>query len=422
MNRHSREARVYHDAFCRATMQPKIPDNKITSSLGQSIQCSKSLFNKYSAHDNAMLVIYPGLNATAKWIDSQGETSERWEHQGALIQRIDDTNKNNTTDPHLIFHNESNWHSWRVVSAAAQITCVMSANRSQGWWEAIAVPLPDDERYYHYSTGALTNVANYKSFADATYTQFEPSRFWFDCGGLCECGGRDAWVANDSYCCGAIEHLVKRQFQLQTFNRDHNFIPLPDRMKIKTRNLPVGDPTLHEGPDNYNPNIQPINGDFVSPNGIQSNVTSTENADKEMMCAIKKTIDPSYFVWLVKFHCTSDIHLLIHTISNQEWVAKCGTVERRLHTNAFNVFQNKIKAQPMNRVNHHGNEDIVEHRGTDLVDPDATDYARLAGKRKSDAGDDNDRGEKFSKALDTTSKIIGTANAVSQLAEALNVP
>lgn len=335
-----RELAVYQNTFSKATLHPKIPDGKCTTSVGQSLGSVMTVKMTDALARTSMLIVYPGLNSCCKLLDTTNGFAQRCKIKNHANHKI--TPNDGDPSPGVIIKPDHQWNSWRTVSCGIELTSIRSSSAAQGWWEAIAVPIPRDEVYF-----------TWEEDADGAYSQWEPSNKWFACGGGCiSCSTSGvSWADNEYYQCGPISDLNKHRFECIPTNHDHPFNQFDDAEMVHLfHNVAKGN---HLDP----PATRAGTNSLCDPDGIGSTLGVGEQPSENLMEAINRQWDQNHRVWLISFHheqSSALSELLVQAVNNEELIASCGSAYRRFHTeSASNGADVETKTHVISAKNEH---------------------------------------------------------------------
>lgn len=221
-----RQLTVYRYPFSTATSNPKVPDGKLTQSIGYRWQYSSVIEG-----GNMLIVLHPILMTMGT----------------ALPVTTGDLNPNKTT-----FHwniNAAGGNTavfpgnlaaitysgaigrWRVVSQALKLKCVNSDDHNDGHWEAIRIP--------------STNNMMVGPEIDLFVGSGKLSNRWIN-----EVKMKQNWLLNPTYQSGKIKNLGQYEFRLSPQKEEHDLISMPKVVEFDIDNYDVnGDQVLADGID-----------------------------------------------------------------------------------------------------------------------------------------------------------------------------
>lgn len=226
-----RQLAQYANPFLNATRSPKIPDGKLSTSLGFTSQIVKevaimnqdspsSLFS-YGQLGTLHMIFFPGKNTPlviANTVEAQTNSVEtfpvsdineqvlvpRYGSHAAFSNTVTGTAAANYTG---LLTPKEKYAYWRVVSQGLRISCLNTDDENDGWWEAIRLNEALDTDQYSLQ---CTNNVNSTSNAAIVPT-----------GHLTNNMDRDL-TSNRSYTTGTMKDLHKHIFQLHPVSDDHD--------------------------------------------------------------------------------------------------------------------------------------------------------------------------------------------------------
>ncbi|UNI72610.1 MAG: capsid protein [Avonheates virus SG_19] len=311
---------MVHDPFADTTTQPKIPDGKVSSSLGFSTSSINEFRNQADAESDVMhMLLFAGQNCGLVVANSSDDgTLRKNTLPGFLGSGSCDWSDGvvGGADFRVRNGNSANYALWRVVSQGLQLKLINAAEEDEGWWEAIRL-----NREFHAPDFALSTTDNL-SMTDANVKK----------GGTCapvNVIGQSSelrtksLVDDPSYSTGLLRDLDKVQFELHGRLDFHDFI-------IRKQEIDVKDSGAYDGAS--------LTYQFFGGHDDGYNV-------------ISQFIDPSYDMVYIRLHCRAskpDItdagnnvtgysnfrgsRFHTHCISNQEIYFEDGAKENRYQT------------------------------------------------------------------------------------------
>jgi len=156
-----RQLAVYHNPFSRATKQPKIPDGKMTESLGFQTQAVGELSARNTNSPAAVLgdgtmhiLLFGGQNCgMAVFGDLAGSYPNldpggtEFSNQSNRIRAVEFITSNriianavNNAGGTLQFSDQ--YALWRLVSQGCRLSLLNPAEEDDGWWEAVRITEP----------------------------------------------------------------------------------------------------------------------------------------------------------------------------------------------------------------------------------------------------------------------------------------
>lgn len=297
-----RQLSVYHDPFSRATQQPKIPDGKVTESLGFQTQAVGELS---SNQDIVHILMYGGFDA-------------------GMIVRGETQANNFFTDPvnrSLIVgytaSNGLNWQGvstsggdalfldkysqWRLVSQGLKLSLLNPVEQDDGWWESVRVTEPLNSIDWNLHSKNASGDINGQ-------------------GTCCPQGlirGLEGLnVVNErSYATGLLRDLGKHTFTLHPQKDDHDF-----RQQSEVLKLAAGDVV------------------FVS---ATDSVATFDDGSGNVQKLVEQTVDTSHDFIYIRIHGRTDpaarSRLHYNLISNQEIQFGAEERESRFQTRSSDI-------------------------------------------------------------------------------------
>lgn len=207
----TRQLAVYHNPFARTTKQPKIPDGKVTESLGFQTQAVKE-FDTISGGDGIThMLIYPGQDA-ALLVTGDAESNAAFT-----------TIKYNCLG--FTGSNGVNWSSvdgdggsmvkldtyalWRTVSCGAVVSLLNPNEQDDGWWEAVRITEPREP----YLFGLFNKDCSANNTVSGTVAPVELLGTLLD----------NNLVNERSYATGLLRDLKNYHFNLNGLLDHHDF-------------------------------------------------------------------------------------------------------------------------------------------------------------------------------------------------------
>lgn len=300
---------VFHDPFSRATKQPKIPDGKVTESLGFSVQ-SVTEATIRSGSNVMHMMLFPGQNCG---IIYDPENSADLGTRTYYVPEYGNAGGPDWSDLLGVapvsgdVTLRDNYALWRIVSQGLQLKLLNPAEQDDGWWEAVRVTEPiTTTDYFLTTTDDSSNVASNGALTP------DITRY----GATSISGGtlRDRNLVNEpSYSTGLLRDLHKVQFNLHGKLDHHDF----SEQKLEIDSGSISD---------YVPAILQAQFD----QGIDNQYD-----------LIKNYIDSGYDMIYLRIHGrpsgTTPTRLHVNVVSNQE--VSFGTIQResRYQTKSENL-------------------------------------------------------------------------------------
>lgn len=329
---------MVHDPFADTTSQPKIPDGKITTSLGLSAANVDELTSAEGVSTVHML-LYAGCNSclAVTGVTAHNDVNRNFHVMGLSGQPVADWEDAatfvgdvvNGTKMGAVQATGTQHALWRVVSCGLQLKLLNAAEEDDGWWEAIRLNRDTDLSDFGLTTS--------QSVAGRTGIQtngtLAPYRLIDGSGG----GDITTRTIYDdpSYSTGLLRDLDKVQFELHGRLDFHDF-------KVRKRSVYFDEATdLNFG-------------------AVQDSLGFTTGRD-ESYDLINEWIDQSYDMIYVRLHTriggvngAGGSRLHTHVVSNQEVYFEDGTTENRFQTPSVGIGQNSVSLHMQGRrASHH---------------------------------------------------------------------
>lgn len=166
------ELAVYHSPFSRMTKQPKIPDGKLTESLGFTTQSIRPLAVNtnsvpgygiekdimhllvYAGRSSGMMVLGDNRSGHVNWLaDGTDLNTASSTAVGYPVSYTDsggvdgDTILSSIQDPALLQVRDA-YAFWRTVSVGLKLNLLNSAETNEGWFEACRLYTPFESDHY----------------------------------------------------------------------------------------------------------------------------------------------------------------------------------------------------------------------------------------------------------------------------------
>ncbi|UNI72632.1 MAG: capsid protein [Avonheates virus SG_154] len=166
------ELAVYHSPFSRMTKQPKIPDGKLTESLGFTTQSIRPLslntisMPGYGIEKDIMhLLVYAGRSSGMMVLGDNRSGHRSWEADGtdlvstpveAAAYPVSYTDSGgvdadfilSTIDDPATLKVQDAYAFWRTVSVGLKLNLLNSAETNEGWFEACRIYTPFESDHY----------------------------------------------------------------------------------------------------------------------------------------------------------------------------------------------------------------------------------------------------------------------------------
>lgn len=295
-----RQLSVYHDPFSRATKQPKIPDGKVTESLGFQTQAvGEMISNQNIVH----CLLYGGIDAGLMFL---GDTVSAAAYTGSQSHVVGFTGSNGVDWASVgigggVIDMLDDYSQWRLVSQGLKLALLNPVEQDDGWWEAVRVtePLATIDYILHTKDsskdeGILGTVA--------------PQ-------GLLDRFANKNLVNERSYATGLLRDIHKHAFNLHPQKDEHDFSQQTDKYTLEASDVTVVNAT-----------------DVVASLGI---------GRKNVQGLIEQVIDTSHDFLYIRIHGRTDnasrSRLHYNVVANQEIQFGIDEKESRYHTRSSNI-------------------------------------------------------------------------------------
>lgn len=297
---------VYHDPFASTTSQPKIPDGKVTASLGFSSQVVTEVQNRVG-EDIVHMLLYPGMNSCVVFegVEQAGLGRSYYIPNLESSGGADFSSLTSPASPQDV-EQIDDYAKWRVVSTGIQLKLLNSVEEDDGWWEAFRVNEAIDHDHFRLTTGNNgTNRAIFGTLAPiGLNTNVLPFRT----------------ITNEpSYATGLLRDLHRVQFECHPSTDEHDFQVMADKQYLESQDYSYNGPTQE----------------------AQLSLDSPHCHD-----LIKQYIDFSHDMVYVRLHCrpraaAGDVGSRFHinAVSNQEIVYDSANRLSRYMTKTANIGQ-----------------------------------------------------------------------------------
>ncbi|AQA27292.1 P1 [Amphibola crenata associated bacilladnavirus 2] len=296
--------------FDRTNMQPKIPDGKVGTSIGQKFTTTREHFN-VGAGNIMHALLFPGQSGGLVVIGCQNFnsvpiSSPAFNDAGGFSYTHDLASGMSTLAA------KENYHSWRVVSQAARFELLNAAEEDDGWWEAVRVTdsmSVFDFRLDQHDNGTGRGNGTILPYYTLANYQFKP-------------------ITDEmTYESGRLKDLHKREFQLHQVKDEVDFTQLC---------TPV---TIEGGVES---GIGIVGSPYVVDWNGTGGANNGERYGMQNYNAIRNYIDTGYDMIYFRFHCraaATPTRLLTHIVSNQEIQFSSDAGESRFQTLSARVPQ-----------------------------------------------------------------------------------
>jgi hypothetical protein len=298
-----RQLAMYHDPFSRATKQPKIPDGKVTESLGFQTQAVRELIPVSTGNGRLDILLWPGMNCGVSvrgeedadgaysfsssktlnvgFVGSSGLNFAGMTNTGGQIDMIDQ------------------YAYWRIVSQGLRLSLLNPAEEDDGWWEAMRVnsSVDSEDWQLHHTDASGSKSVNAVVAPTTLLSNLTTSQM----------------VNERSYATGLLRDLKDHVFSLHPIKDDHDI-----KQQVEHRAL---------------------SGDDVTENPTDG-LYNFERGRDDATDFIERVTDQSYDMIYIRIHgrnAPSKSRLHMNVVSNQEITFAPGEREARFHTTSGNI-------------------------------------------------------------------------------------
>lgn len=252
------QLQVFHDPFSNATSQPKIPDGKVSTSLGLAhndvgeIQVPTG--STETPDGTKCLLLFAGLNGgiietnytPSASADASVAGRDYFIHgfSTGASAACNWTNLINAGPPVAAQGGQvsidQQYALWRVVSTGVRLQLLNPDEENDGWFEAVRINVAQNGRHYLMSTlGELTSTTTDGIVAPVELARDNQTAF-----------GTTNYYDNPTYFTGALRDLHKYQFELHGRTDFHDFSHIRNQCRIEGADLNGADlaTKLHLGP------------------------------------------------------------------------------------------------------------------------------------------------------------------------------
>lgn len=277
------------DPFDRTTMQPKLPDGKIGTSVGLKYTICREHYN-VGAGNIMHAILFPGQSGGLYVIGCQNfnsvaRSSPEYTDAGGFSYAHDGVNDMQTLQA------RENYHSWRIVSQGVRFELLNPAEQDDGWWEAVR--LTDILSVFDY------RIEQHDNGTGRTNSFFAP--FW-----LLSNYQTRSLSDESTYESGRLKDIHTRQFHLHQVKDEVDFTQLCS-------------PISTEG--GVETGLGAVPNPFVVDFNGAGGANAGERYGMQNYNAIRNYIDFGYDAIYFRFHCrdpATPTRLLTHVVSNQE--------------------------------------------------------------------------------------------------------
>jgi len=235
----ARQLRVYNDAFSLATLNPKIPDGSVLTSIGQRnmITGNKAfpsdttemwyyLFPGYKTYftsairKNASHVV-PDVGVDYYPLDTyHNNESDRFSI--TIGSHSENAGMLNLTEDGMISIEDTTGESgmWRLVSSQLSLKNINNDDNNEGWWESVRFPLPRANKNFLLNNHIVSNVG---TGSHITLNANELLKDSLSSGN---------WASQPSYQSGSMAEMDRMVWSLRPNNLTH-----PWRKKLSSSNV-----------------------------------------------------------------------------------------------------------------------------------------------------------------------------------------
>lgn len=297
---------MYHDPFSRATKQPKIPDGKVTESLGFSTQAVKEIQCESGADGTMHMLLYGGQDAGLVLFGDQESGTRALANPLADFTVVGYTGSN-SVDWSLVAVGGGNvqflddYTQWRLVSQGLKLSLLNPVEQEDGWWEAIRVTEPldtNDWTLFWKDTGILNR---------ALHGTVAPTKV------LTNLTSRNL-VNENSYATGLLKDLHKQVFKLHPRSDDHEIRHQMDSLQL-------------------------VNADVLT-NDVIDIIAEFQTGNTNVASLINMLIDPGFDYIYIRVHGrggTTPSRFHTNIVSNQEITFSNQQRESRYQTRSSDI-------------------------------------------------------------------------------------
>lgn len=294
---------MYHNPFSRATKQPKIPDGKVTESLGFQTQSVLETIGATDGDGVLHMLLYPGQDAGL--IISGDQLSAAKFGAGNKKNVVGFTgssglNWTGVTPTGGIAQYLDKYAQWRIVSQGLMLALLNPAEEDDGWWESVRITEPLNTIDYQLTTKDATGNNETSGTIAPTF--------------LIEKLKTKNLVNERSYATGLLRDLNRHMFTLHAISDNHDF-----NQQSENHTLRDSDVTA----------LAPFD-----------NVLSFSDGSTGVQQMINRTIDKSFDMIYVRCYGrsgTNKSRLHVNVVSNQEITFGIDERESRFHTGSHSV-------------------------------------------------------------------------------------
>lgn len=320
-----RQLAVYHNPFSSATTQPKIPDGKITQSLGMTSQTVGELIaantTSTGAADNSGvmdILLFAGRNCGML---VRGDYAGQFPNKNTAGTAFTDLKSRyhaisfNDMNPFLAaldatgtgsLFAEEKYAYWRNVSTGLILSLLNPAEEDDGWWEAVRLSESKDSTNY--------GITQTDATVFGTRVACVPSEVLSETS-------TEVLSNQNSYTTGLLRDLKNHVFKLNPVLDDH------DVTQVKN--------TFEMVPSYYNPA-------YGAPSEARGahNSFATVGGSWETGALIESSVDKSFDMIYIRIHGRTSgnpTRLHFNVVGNQECAFQNDDRESRYHTKSHTV-------------------------------------------------------------------------------------
>mgnify|MGYP000493856989 CR=1 FL=1 len=305
----TRQLAVYHNPFARTTKQPKIPDGKVTESLGFQTQAVRETVAATGGDGILHMLLYPGQDAgliiTGDQQSNAAFTTQKYNVVG--FTSSNNLNWSTLTTSGGTATKSERYALWRTVSQGMKLSLLNPAEEDDGWWEAIRVTEPrDPQDFALFTRDSLANRSLAGTIAPL---------------GKLENLKNDNLVNERSYATGLLRDLKDFHFNLNGITDHHDF-----RQQMTSYFFGANGTGTYDATDVH----LPLTAGYI------------ENQNM-----VNQWVDPGYDMIYVRIHGRTAGNLSrlhVNVVSNQEITFDQTEKESRFQTGSANIGASAISA------------------------------------------------------------------------------
>lgn len=303
----SQQLHMFHNPFSGTTTQPKIPDGKVSQSLGFTTQYVGEVQNE-DGGDTLEILLFPGMNTAVQINGSAQATLGRDYYLPGFVGSAgaDWSNASPAGNTGFSVINREKYALWRLVSCGLQLKLLNSQEEDDGWWEAIRFHREINEKEWRLTTADNSSSNGISGTVAPRFDQIVD--------------GGPSLVNEPSYSTGLLRDLHRVQFELHGTKDHHDVKNMYENIEIEGNERDGGFP----------------------PNNPEAEFLTGSRGGKQL---IEQYLDWGYDMVYLRLHCRtrndaggltgSRFHL--NVVSNQECVYENAERESRFMTKAHNI-------------------------------------------------------------------------------------